>query len=151
VPSVICAPKYNFIWSFDSDGLCMVGLDTPKGYKYGYINFEGCEQIEVKYDHVYSFENGLAVAKLGGYYGIINEQDEEVVPFELDYPDMRGLRNGYATMKDEYGKWGAINAKGQVVIPCEYDSLVIFDEKGIARVKKGGKEFLIDTQEQIVG
>jgi hypothetical protein len=151
VPSVICAPKYNSFWSFGSDGLCMVRLDTPKGYKYGYINIEGYEQIEVKYDYVYSFENGLAVAKLGDYYGIINEQDEEVVPFDLDYPDMRELRNGYATMKDDYGKWGAINAKGQVVIPCEYDSLVIFDEKGIARVEKDGKEFLIDTQEQIVG
>ena len=99
----------------------------------------------MKYDYIYPFENGLAIAKLNEYYGIINEHDEEVVPFDLDYPDMRGLRDGYATMKDRYDKWGAIDAKGRVVIPCEYDSLVIFDKDGIACVEKDGEEFLIDT------
>ena len=78
----------------------MVRIDKPDGYKYGYINTNGYEQIKVKYDYIYSFENGLAIAKLDGNYGIINEHDEEVVPFDLNYPDMRALRNGYATMKD---------------------------------------------------
>ena len=58
---------------------------------------------------------------------------------------MRGLRNGYATMKGSNGKWGAIDVKGNVVVSCEYDSLVVFDEKGVACVKKDGEEFLIDT------
>ena len=149
-PTIICTPKYNSFWSFDSDNLCMVRLDKPEGYKYGYINIDGIEQIEVKYDHIYSFENGLAVAKLGCYYGVINEQDEEVVPFDLDYPDMRELRNGYATMKGNNDKWGAIDAKGNVVIPCEYDSLVIFNEEGVARVEKSGKEFFIDTKGNLI-
>ena len=99
-PTIICSPKYNSFWSFNSNNLCMVRIDKPDGYKYGYINTNGYEQIKVKYDHIYSFENGLAIAKLDGNYGIINEHDEEVVPFDLNYPDMRALRNGYATMKD---------------------------------------------------
>lgn len=138
--------KYDYIWSFNDNGLCMVRMDMPDGYMYGYVNVNGDEQIAVKYDDVDSFENGFAVAKLNGFYGIINEQDEVVVPFNLDYPDMRGLRNGYATMRGHNGKWGAIDAKGRVVIPCEYDSLIVFDEIGVDRVKKDGEEFMINTK-----
>lgn len=126
--------KYDYIWSFGDNGLCMVEIDMPDGDKYGYVNVNGEEQIAVKYEDVcsFSFENGLSVAKLNGFYGIINEQDEVVVPFNLDYPDMRGLSNGYAKMEDYNGKWGAIDAKGQVVIPCEYE----FDEIGVDKVSK---------------
>lgn len=137
--------KYDSIWHFHENGLCMVRIDQPDGYKYGYINANGDEQVAVKYDKIYSFENGLAVAKLGRFYGIINEQDEVVVPFNLDYPDMRELTNGYATMKGYNNKWGTINAQGQVVIPCEYDSLIVFDEDGFDKVRKDGEEFIIDV------
>lgn len=142
MPNIICTPKYNSFWSFGADNLCMVRL----GAKYGYIDINGNEQIKVKYDYIYTFENGLAVARLNGCYGIINEHDVEVVPFNLDYPDMRGLRNGYATMKNNQGKWGAIDSKGKVVIPCEYDSLVIFDEGGVACVEKDGRKIEINTK-----
>lgn len=145
-PVVVCNPKYNSFWSPDENGLRMVRLDSTAGYKYGYIDKDGNEQIPVQYDYIYSFENGLTVAKLNDSYGIINEHNEIMVPFELKYPDMRALRNGYATMKDESGKWGTINAKGEVVIPCQYDSLVVFDKKGVASVDMDGEKFFIDTK-----
>ena len=53
-------------------------------------------------------------------------------------------------MKGYNDKWGAIDAKGNVVIPCEYDSLVIFNEEGVARVEKSGKEVLIDTKGNLI-
>lgn len=133
--------KYDYIWHFEKNNLCKVEIDN----KFGYINAKGEEQVAVKYDDIESFENGLAVAKLGRFYGIINEQDEVVVPFNLDYPDMRGLRNGYATMKGYNNKWGTIDAQGKVVIPCEYDSLIVFNENGFDRVRKDGEEFIIDV------
>ena len=133
--------KYEFIWQFEKNNLCKVKIDD----KYGYINAKGEEQVAVKYDNIESFENGLAVAKLGEFYGIINEQDEVVVPFKLDYPYMSELRNGYASIRGYNNKWGTINAQGQVVIPCEYDSQIVFDKDGFDRVKKDGEEFTIDV------
>lgn len=87
--------KYDYIRHFEKNNLCKVRIDQPDGSKYGYINAKGEEQVAVKYDNIESFENGLAVAKLGEFYGIINEQDEVVVPFSLNYPDKKGLKNGY--------------------------------------------------------
>lgn len=137
--------KYEFIWQFKKNNLCKVRIKQPDGLKYGYINAKGKEQVAVKYDEIESFENGLAVAKLDGFYGIINEQDEVVVPFNLDYPYMGGLFNGYASIRGYNNKWGTINAQGQVVIPCEYDSQIVFDKNGFARVRKDGEEFTIDV------
>lgn len=136
--------KYDSFWSFDKNGLCLVRLDKPNGYLYGYVNEQGVEKIPVKYDNIYSFENGITVAKLNGVYGIIDVNNHIIASFNLNYLDMRGLRNGYATMKDYSNKWGAIDAKGNVVVPCQYDSLVIFDTQGVAEVKKDGEEFKID-------
>lgn len=140
----ITKQKYDYIWSFDDNGLCMVRIDDTYGYTYGYINYEGEEQIPVIYEDIYSFENGITVAKKGGRYGIIDEHNNIIHNFDLDYPDMRELRNGYATMKDAQDKWGAIDSKGNVVIPCKYDSLVVFDKDGKAEVELDGKELVID-------
>lgn len=147
---VVVPCQYDSIWSFDENGLCMVRKDVVGGYRYGYVNEQGKEQIPVVYEHIYSFENGLTTAKMSGNYGIIDENNNIVHPFNLQYPDMRDIRNGYATMKDHSGKWGAIDAKGNVVIPCQYDSLVIFNEEGIAEVKKDGKEFKIDIKGDVI-
>ena len=48
-------------------------------------------------------------------------------------------------MKGYNNKWGTINAQGQVVIPCEYDSLIVFNEDGFDIVRKDGEEFIIDV------
>lgn len=132
---------YDYIWDFEKNNLCKVKRD----HKFGYVNANGVEQVAVKYDEIESFENGLAVAKLGRFYGIINEQDEVVVPFKLDYPYMSELRNGYASIRGYNNKWGTINTQGQVVIPCEYDSQIVFDKDGFDRVRKDGEEFIIDV------
>ena len=56
---IIDFKKYDYFWSFDENGLCMV----RKGNLYGYVNEQGVEQIPVEYDDLYSFENGITIAK----------------------------------------------------------------------------------------
>lgn len=41
------------------------------------------------------------------------------------------------------GKWGAVNAQGQVVIPMQYDHLTSFDAQGLALIRRQGKAGLI--------
>lgn len=132
--------KYDFIWSFDDNGLCRVELDNL----YGYVNEQGVEQIPVEYEHIYSFENGVTTAKKDGRYGIIDEHNNIVHPFDNDYQFMDNFKNGYASMKNKHGKFGAIDSTGKVVVPCVYDSLVVFDKTGLAKVKQNGEEFTID-------
>ena len=116
--------KYNSFWSFDDNGLCMVRLDQHHGYLYGYVNELGEEQIPVVYDHVYSFDDGIAVAKKNGCYGAIDVNNNNVIPFNLPYTDVRGFRNGRASVKDATSKWGAIDTKGKLIVPCTNENIV---------------------------
>lgn len=133
--------KYRFIWLFHDNGLCQVTKDNL----YGYVNLQGEEQIPVEYEDIYCFEDGVTTAKKNGLYGIIDEHNNIIHPFDMDYSDMREFRNGYATMRDKKGKWGAVDTKGNVVIPCIYDDWLIFDEDGTASTKKDGEYLRIDT------
>ena len=70
--------EYDNFWSFGEDGLCMVRLD----HLYGYVNLNGDEQIPVEYDYIYSFENGITIAKKNGWYGAINVNNKTIVLFD---------------------------------------------------------------------
>ena len=134
--------KYGCFETFDKYGLCMVGLD-----KYvGYVNEQGAEQITIRYEAISTFGCGVAFAKLNGKYGVIDIHNQTKVPFNLDYDSISGIHHGYASMKDQSGKWGVINTNGHVVLPCQYDFPVSFDEDGVAQVKKDEETFLIDTR-----
>lgn len=109
---VVGFKKYDSFWSFDENGLCMVRLDE-KPYLYGYVNKQGAEQIPVVYDHLYSFDNGITIAKKDGWYGAIDMNNKTVIPFSLPYEDVRGFRNGRAAVKNATGKWGGDRCDGQ--------------------------------------
>lgn len=53
--------------------------------------------------------------------------------------------NGLASVKRD-GKWGFINAKGEEVVPPQYDSLSGFAANGLALIKRDGKYGYINTQ-----
>ena len=102
----------------------MVRLDQePKGYLYGYINEQGEEQIPVVYDHIYSFEDGITIAKKDGRYGAIDLNNNTVIAFNLPYQEVRGFRDGQALVKDCNGNWGKIDRNGNEVVPCTYSSI----------------------------
>ena len=122
---IIGFKKYDSFWSFDENGLCMVRLDQQKGYLYGFVNEQGVEQIPVEYDHLYSFENGITIAKKDGRYGAIDLNNNTVIPFNLPYEDIRGFRNGRASVKDRNEKWGVIDTNGKLIVPCENNNIVL--------------------------
>lgn len=127
--------------------------------KYGYINKEGKEVIECKYDAADEFySNGLAlVGKQVDaiwneeskenepiyQWGLINKKGEEVVPYK--YNDIGSFQNGmamvekgYDTDEDGYTEYlyGYINEKGEEIISCQYTYAGDFAENGLARVGK---------------
>ena len=117
--------KYDYFWSFDEYGLCMVRLDQHPGYLYGYVNEQGVEQIPIEYEHIYSFEDGITIAKKDGRYGAVDLENNIVIPFGLPYAEVRGFRNGRAAVKDHHGKWGVIDTKGILIVPCTSDGIVL--------------------------
>lgn len=134
--------KYDSIWSFGDNGLCIVRIDKPEGDRYGMINLKGEEQIPVEYDHIYGFENGVTIAKKDGRYGIIDENNNIVHSFNMTYTDVRGFRNGFAPA-EKNGKWGSIDTSGKEVVQCIYDSPFYSYDGETAEVIENGVKKII--------
>ena len=93
-------------------------------------------------------DNGVRYFSNNKRTSLFNKQFEEVSKFS----------EGLAPIKQN-GKWGYINTKGEVVIPCIYDAAWPFSE-GLATVKKGrwpigqrlpnGKYGFINTKGEVV-
>jgi len=65
--------KYDWIGNF-AEGLARVQLDG----KWGYIDREGKEVIQIKYDGAGDFFEGRARVVLNGKYSFINKEGKEI-------------------------------------------------------------------------
>lgn len=101
--------------------------------------------IPFKYDCIWSFnEHGFCQVRVSGKYGLVDKQGKEIVPVLYDH--IYNFQNGFATMKDSHGRWGVIDCHGDIVVPCKFDDKVTFDINGVAKVKKDGEEYFINTK-----
>ena len=104
------------------------------------------------YNDIGAFHEGLARvnigAMVGGAWGFINENGEEVIPVE--YAGVGHFSEGLAWFKryDETpdgGPSGYLDKSGQVVLPAIYDTAEDF-EGGKAKVSKDGRMFFINAK-----
>ncbi|MBO7615734.1 MAG: WG repeat-containing protein [Bacteroidales bacterium] len=91
------------------------------------------------------FKEGLALVNEGdmfegGKSGFIDEQGHVVVPLEYDLIDCGGFCNGVAVVC-KHGDYGVVNAKGEEVLPCEYEEkgIFVYPANGGIRVMKNNK------------
>lgn len=113
-------------WLVVSFGIGELGWQTPE------------DEVMLKGD--YSFvrpfsEKHASVRVSGNMMGLINEQGDEVIPFEYNY--VSSLKNGlFAVRKESGGKVGYMNLKGDYVVEPTYDMGFAFQGKR-ARVAVG--------------
>ena len=137
---------YGNAYGYADNGLMMV----EKNYKCGFVDREGKEVIPCTYASATSFEQGVAIARMGNKYGLIDATNKPITGFDFDefkfettaYADA-GSETGYSNAGKRIiteggysvfrkGKmWGAINPKGEIVIPFEFDYLGSADASGV--------------------
>lgn len=148
---------YIYINNF-SESLAVV--QDEKGY-WGYIDTLGEEKIPVCKGREYAgpFMEGFAPVSDGGTnLSFINREGKVLFTFKNGTStdkdkranqmyDLHPFSNGLAAVKQ--GKWGFIDTRGKIVLPCEYDAVTRFSE-GFAAVKKGDKWLYINPLGQVV-
>ena len=126
-------------------GLLAVCKADDKGYKHGYINTAGQEVIPCG---TYRPINSSAINAFVDGYALVSTQDKSQViintagqitytlPQDLKYNASKFSGGFLAVSSDESGKtrWGFINAQGQQVVACKYNSVQAFDS-GVAVVQ----------------
>ncbi|MCH1783553.1 WG repeat-containing protein [Psychrobacter glaciei] len=99
---------YDEAYDF-SEGLAMVGNNQKQQFSqkdesksWGYINTIGEEVISLHYEDARPFEEGLAPVRLNGKWGVIDFQENQIVPFEYDA--ISSFEDGYAIVARAHPK-----------------------------------------------
>lgn len=130
-------------------------------YKYGFVNRQGKEVVPPKYDKAEDCKQGVMRVAIETpdrdyLWGLVTKDGKELVKPQFKASSMSGLnpidtfKNDIAiinnTEKSPY-KYGALNRKGQIIIPVIYDFIYITEQGAICKLKdqrkvidKNGKE-----------
>lgn len=142
-------------------------IKPDKKGRLGYFDSDGNKVISCQYEEAEPFVNGVAKVRKNGKYGLINESGKAVGGLKYSVMDEYADTDYYivceggseAKPKDKIptrtaiptktfkgstyypvkgGKWGLIDAKGNILIKTEYDELSN-PINGAVYVNKGGK------------
>ena len=116
--------------------------------KYGYIDYRGDEVIKLTYDAATIFENGAASVKKEGKWGVIEKDENILIPFKYAY--LSRFSNGYSVGQNVEGKWGIINKNDSTLFKFEYDFLTPMNDEGISIAKKNGKYGLLNQRGKVI-
>jgi hypothetical protein len=122
--------KYMVIGDY-YDGLSKVRNEDC----FGYINLEGLEEIECKYELNYIFIDSLAIVRNNGKAGLINRKDELII--KCKYQGLGIPFKNQITAFDSL-KWGILNLDGDTLLPFLYEKR-ISEFKGITAFLKDNK------------
>lgn len=173
---IIIPPVYNNCSYFEGDH-AMVTLAGTSYYdnKLGTINREGKVVIPLEYNKLSRCVNGLFVASKDNKLGIIDINNNIIVPFgkysdhsipppnydkvdDVGHSDFRwGLLNfdqEAVLFKDYIGvksgnKWAVIDSTGTEIIPAKFDGIGIF-KQNLAAVKIGAKYAVINNKGSLI-
>lgn len=116
-----------------------------KNKKWGYADAAGKIKIATKFDEASAFENGYAIVKTKGLYGLIDTTGTFSI---LPLYDKLSFQNGSVIISRE-GKIGLMTTGANLILPCAYKSI---DRIG-TKVIRGQSEIrlvYVDNQGKII-
>lgn len=122
-----------------------------KGDKIGYLNEQGSQIIEnkfdgfVDYDLLGNFVNGSAVVLKNKKFGIINSNGEFVV--KPKYENIRNLGLNFGVSKN--GKWALMDSSYSIMSKYDYESIELINNEYIL-FGKDGKFGLMDFKLNVI-
>lgn len=131
---------------FDDNGYAEVRKDG----KYGLINADGEFVIPCIYDEFRRLKNiQYAVVRIKDKWGAVDLQNNTLIEFL--YEDAFDDKDNYVVVVQD-GKMGCIGIldKAVVNIPCKYDTMGYFNEKGYTAACLNGKWGVIDIHDNTV-
>lgn len=110
----------------------VLAIDEATG-KYGFLTLDGTPAIPFEYEEALPFSNGMAAVRVGESVRFIDHNGDKAFPKEFKYmhydspeTSLQGFSEGLAIVYDSRGHAGAIDTRGNVVIPFQYNGIEDF-------------------------
>jgi|GEM_PF-1764887 len=143
----ILAPTYDMGFKFRN------GLSKVKNFdKYGFVNTKGKEVVPCILDRYHVSGENQYILIANDKKGLLFTDEQTYITPEYDeiawnedpdpaYPWVIVLKNG---------KWGWVNHRGELQIPCRYDAVTPFNKEGWATVLQFGLQFRINRKGEMI-
>ena len=143
----VVPPIYDEIVVTSEKGILKVKMNN----KYGFIDFNGNNITDIKYDDAYDFCEGFAIVNIGGTlnkrgkisggkWGFVNVNGDEVI--KVKYNNVNPFSNG-VTSVSEQNAWFVIDKNGKKVSNNSFEELGCFSE-GRAPYRENSRYGYID-------
>ena len=107
-------------WKKYSIDLLYGNLEDLKNKKHGLMDTKTSKiKIPVKYEQPFNFFNGIAIVKLNGKWGIIDENDNIVL--KIKYDEIKGTYEDNLFILKLNGKYGIYDLIKKLIVPIKYD------------------------------
>ena len=105
----------------------VVSKTTEEGYRYGYVNLEGKEILQTKYNDLYRVtetngEDVYIICAENGKYGLF-KNDRKIIDNEYQSLIYNESNNTITALKGK--KYGIISLNGKTIVPLEYKQIDI--------------------------
>lgn len=113
--------KYNRIEKISTENYFLV----TKGEEKNIIDINDKPRFKTWYDALHMVQGGrkLYIVKENGQMGIINEDEEQIIPIEYQSIATYPYKDGSYLARNKEGKYGCLSADGKITLPFEYDQL----------------------------
>ncbi|MPM32144.1 hypothetical protein SDC9_78703 [bioreactor metagenome] len=133
--NIINNKDYDYISDYNEKRAIIGSQTVDEGYRYGYLYFDGTEEIQPIYLDVGKFKNSIALIKVrNGEYRLINLYEQVINTYNYNYVSQYG--EGLMVFgNSQDGPLGYIDIGGQVVIPPKFKQAEAFKD-GVAVVSE---------------
>ncbi|PQJ09740.1 hypothetical protein CJD36_017580 [Flavipsychrobacter stenotrophus] len=105
-------------------------LFVRKDKSYGIIDRKGKEVLPFVYSKGFSYFSEVVCMKKGNQWLIMNKRGHIKVRLDTTLDICSYFREGLAVVKDTSDRYGYINKKGRIVLPCIYNEAKDFNDGG---------------------
>ena len=124
---------------------------TCEGCVWGYIDTVGQVLVQPQYEFVRNFKNGVGLVQENGKWGMINREDDRLLPCKYDgLQFLENTNNQILRVYTNRQKYGLIDTLGQVRVDLAYDEIGVFKEGRLAVKRNGLWGFVDQDGEEVI-
>lgn len=121
--------------------------ETVSGDFHGFVDEEGYEVVPCVLSSSHPVSQDIFMLYRSGKKGLLFANEKTYIPCE--YEEIAQIHDEWVMVRRD-SKWGWVDHRGNIKIPCRYDAATPFDESGKATVFQFGLQFKINMDGEMV-
>lgn len=109
--------------------------------KWGFIDKDGKEVTQFKYEGISYFDDSTFTAKYDGYFGVSDYQNNTLIPFKYNEIQYQWNNINPATIVKLNERYGLFNSKNKQVLQCEFSRLYLQNNGYVVVEKKDFEDY----------